>query len=48
VLDDLGHLMIHGSAIDTPGGAVIFIGDTGLGKSTLAAASRAGVESAVR
>jgi hypothetical protein len=37
VLDDLGHLMIHGSAIDTPNGAVIFIGDTGLGKSTLAA-----------
>ena len=37
VLDDLGHLMIHGSAVDTPNGAIVFVGDSGLGKSTLAA-----------
>ena len=37
VLEHLGHLMIHGSAVAAPGGAVVFVGETGLGKSTLAA-----------
>ena len=45
VLDDLGHLMIHGSAVATPNGAVVFIGDSGLGKSTLAGSfSSAGLD----
>lgn len=37
VLDGLGHLMVHGSAVNTSSGALVFVGDTGLGKSTLAA-----------
>ena len=37
VFDHLGNLMIHGSAINTRSGSVVFIGDSGHGKSTLAA-----------
>jgi hypothetical protein len=45
VFDHLGHTMIHGSAIRTSLGAIMFIGDAGLGKSTLAASFlRAGVD----
>jgi hypothetical protein len=45
VFDALGHLMIHGSAIDTPKGANLFIGEAGRGKSTLAASfASAGVD----
>lgn len=32
-----GHLLLHGSAVDTPHGAMIFVGPQGEGKSTLAA-----------
>ncbi len=32
-----GHLLLHGSAVDTPQGAMIFVGPQGEGKSTLAA-----------
>ena len=45
VLDDLGHLMIHGSAISTQSGSIVFIGDSGAGKSTLVASfASAGTE----
>jgi hypothetical protein len=37
VLDDLGHVMMHGSAINSANGAIMFIGDSGQGKSSLAA-----------
>jgi energy-coupling factor transporter ATP-binding protein EcfA2 len=33
-----GMTPLHGSAIDVPGGCVVFVGDSGAGKSTLAAA----------
>ena len=32
-----GHLVLHGSAVSTPEGAIAFVGKTGSGKSTLAA-----------
>ena len=32
-----GHLMIHAGAVRTPHGVIIFVGDTGAGKSSLAA-----------
>ena len=45
VLEYLGHLMVHASAVRTPHGAVMFMADTGAGKSTLAASFQsAGVE----
>jgi hypothetical protein len=37
VLEDLGHLMIHGSAINTADGTILFMGESGHGKSTVAA-----------
>jgi hypothetical protein len=39
VLNDLGHLMVHASAVADAGdeGGVVFLGDSGFGKSTLAA-----------
>ena len=40
VLDHLGNLMLHGSAVDTASGAVLFVGESGRGKSTLAASFR--------
>lgn len=43
VLAQLGRFVLHGSAIEMGGRAVIFIGETGAGKSTLAASlQRAG------
>ena len=45
VLEHLGHLLIHASAVRTPGGVVMFVAETGAGKSTLAASFQAaGVE----
>ena len=45
VLEHLGHLMIHASAVRTSHGVVMFVADTGAGKSTLAASFQtAGVE----
>lgn len=39
-----GHLVLHGSAVSTPEGAIAFVGKTGSGKSTLAASfSRDGI-----
>ena len=38
VLHQRGLIVLHGSAIDTPGGAVLFVGDSGKGKSSIAAA----------
>ena len=37
VLEHLGHIMIHASAIHTPRGVVMFVAEAGVGKSTLAA-----------
>jgi hypothetical protein len=37
VLDHLGHLMIHAGAVCTAHGVIVFIGDTGAGKSSLVA-----------
>ena len=37
VLEHLGHLMIHAGAVCTPHGVIIFVGDTGAGKSSLVA-----------
>lgn len=37
VISHQGHLVLHGSAIATPQGAVAFLGKSGQGKSTLAA-----------
>lgn len=37
ILAHEGELVVHGSAIDAGGAAVIFIGESGIGKSTLAA-----------
>ena len=43
VLDHLGYLMLHASAVRTTAGDLLFVADTGAGKSTLAvAASQAG------
>jgi hypothetical protein len=45
VLEHLGHMMIHASAIRTPAGVVLFVAEAGAGKSTLAASFQtAGVE----
>jgi hypothetical protein len=45
VLEHLGHMMIHASAIRTPNGVVLFVAEAGAGKSTLAASFQtAGVE----
>ena len=45
VLEHLGHLMIHASAVRTPHGVVMFVADTGAGKSTLVASfETAGME----
>ena len=45
VLEQLGHLMIHASAVLTPYGVVMFVADTGAGKSTLVASFQiAGME----
>lgn len=41
VLEHLGHLMIHASTVLTPNGVVMFVADTGIGKSTLAASFEA-------
>src|SRR5579859_218657 len=38
VMFRIGHPKLHGSAVATPNGAVIFLGAAGYGKSTLAAA----------
>jgi hypothetical protein len=35
-LHQSGTLVLHGSAVDTPGGAILFVGDSGRGKSTMA------------
>ncbi len=45
VLEHLGHLMIHASAVRTSSGVVLFVAEAGVGKSTLAASfQNAGVE----
>ena len=45
MLEHLGHMMIHASAIRTPRGVVLFVAEAGAGKSTLAASFQtAGVE----
>jgi hypothetical protein len=45
VLEHLGHTMIHASTVRTSRGAVMFVADTGVGKSTLAASFQtSGVE----
>jgi ABC-type multidrug transport system fused ATPase/permease subunit len=36
VLSSRGQLVVHGSAVLTPGGTIAFVGDSGSGKSTLA------------
>ncbi len=41
VLEHLGYLMIHASAVRTPHGVVMFVADTGAGKSTLVASFEA-------
>lgn len=38
LLNARGLLMVHGSAVLTPRGAIVFVGESGRGKSTLAAA----------
>ena len=45
VLEHLGHMMVHASAVRTPQGVVLFVAEAGVGKSTLAASFQsAGVE----
>ena len=39
LLGDRGDLILHGAAIDTPNGAVVLLGPSGRGKSTLALAA---------
>ena len=43
ILDKRGHTVVHASCVEVDGGAVLFLGDSGRGKSTLAASlARAG------
>jgi hypothetical protein len=41
LLQQRGFLLLHGSCIEIDGGAIAFVGDSGMGKSTLAAALHA-------
>ena len=41
VLEHLGHLMVHAGAVCTSHGEIVFIGDTGAGKSSLVASFHA-------